>query len=166
MVETISQVEAVPEAYPTPEPEVWQRIELHCAHRWTARAVVWVVEGVGHWVAPLTPAAVTSVERWQDGAWQAIDNPPATPAGGLELNGTYRITATVGADNSAPAMVLQAAERLKNYVEADAGGAVGARAYSVNVGQMSESIRRDPAFMAQALHNSGAADLLRGFRRV
>ena len=87
--------------------------------------------------------------------------------GGLVLPvGTYRITAAVGADNAVPAIVMQAFERLRDYIEAEAVGVPGASSYSINLGQISESYRRNPAFMARALEMSGAADLLRGYRRA
>ena len=42
----------------------------------------------------------------------------------------------------------------------------GARSYSAEVGQLSESFTRDPAWQSKALHQSGAADLLRPYRRA
>lgn len=167
MAETISQVEAVPAAYPTTGHDaLWQRIEAYVAHRWTERSVVWIVEGPGHWQAPLTPVSDVTVEAWADGSYSPA-TPEASPLGGLILPvGTYRITATVGADNPAPAIVLEAFNRLRAYFEAEDFGVPGASSYSVNLGQVSESVRRSPAWMAHALQHSGAADLLRQYRRA
>ena len=87
--------------------------------------------------------------------------------GGLVLpHGTYRITATVGADNPVPAVVLQAFDRLRDYIEAEPVGVPGASSYSINLGQISENFRRNPAYIARALEMSGAADLLRQYRRA
>jgi len=167
MADTISQVEAIPAAYPTEDNDaLWQRVEAYVAHRWTERSVVWIVDGPGHWRAPLTPVSGLSAEIWKNGAYEAVTL-EASPMGGVILpHGTYRITATVGADNPVPAIVMQAFERLRGYVEAEVVGAPGAYAVSMREGQLSQSIRRKPEWMAQALVLSGAADLLRQFRRA
>jgi len=167
MADTISQVEAIPAAYPVPDRDaLWQRIEGYVAHRWTPRSVVWIVDGPGHWRAPLTPVSGLTAEVWNNGAYEAVTL-EASPMGGVVLPvGTYRITATVGADNAAPEIVLQAFDRLRAYVEAEAVGVPGASSYSINLGQISESFRRNPAYMARALEMSGAADLLRNYRRA
>ena len=168
MAETVNQQEAIPEAYPTEgDDAIWQRIEGWCAQRWTPRQVVWIVDGPGAWKPPLAPYNITSTEIWQDGEYQAVTL-EASPMGGLYLSryGPYRLTATVGADNPAPAIVMQAFQRLKGFAEADHGGLPGASSYGVTTGQISENFRRNPAFMARALEMSGAADLLRGYRRA
>ena len=167
MADTVSQVEAIPASYPTSNQDaLWQRVEGYVAHRWTERSVVWIVDGPGHWRAPLTPAVITTTEVWKNGAYEAVTL-EASPMGGLDLpDGTFRITGTVGADNAAPEIVLQAFDRLSDYLEADAGGVPGASSYSINLGQISESFRRNPAYLARALDMSGAADLLRNYRRA
>lgn len=167
MADTISQVEATPAAYATENHDaIWQRIEAHVAHRWTERSVVWIVDGSGHWRAPLTPALITTSEAWRNGAYEGVTL-EASPMGGLVLPvGTYRITATVGADNAVPAIVMQAFERLRDYIEAEDTGVPGASSYSINLGQISENYRRNPEYVARALEMSGAADLLRQYRRA
>ncbi|MEY8838489.1 hypothetical protein AB9K41_05580, partial [Cribrihabitans sp. XS_ASV171] len=83
MAVTLKEVEAIPAAYPA-SPEglsaaaatldaamIWQRIEAYCRDRWTARQVVWTVEGSGEWEAPLQPATLNTVEVWESGAWVA-----------------------------------------------------------------------------------------------
>ena len=176
MAETIKQTEAIPASYPTvtprwvvaqldsdnePDPDqLWQRIESHIAHRWTARDVVWIVEGEGHWQPPLTPASVATVEVWDNQSWTET-TPPASPYGGYEFpgEGPYRITASVGS-GTPPAAVLEAYMRLHEYSR----GIV-------------DSFKNEPAFIggedgiprawtAKALHLSGAADLLRPYRRA
>lgn len=167
MADTISQVEAIPAAYPTADHDaLWQRIEAYVAHRWTERSVVWIVDGPGHWRAPLTPVSGLSAEIWKNGAYEAVTL-EASPMGGVVLpRGTYRITATVGADNAVPAIAMRAFERLRDYIEAEPVGVPGASSYSINLGQISENYRRNPAYIARALEMSGAADLLRQYRRA
>ena len=166
MAETWHQKEAAPATYPTPEsPALWARLEAYTAHRWTPRAVTWLLNGPGDWVAPLAPAELVEAYRWTGDAWEETTLAPA-PMGYVIPCGRFKVIATVGADNAAPAVVLEAFDRLKAYVTAELGGVPGASTYSVNIGQLSESISRNPAFMARALDNSGAADLLRPYRRV
>jgi hypothetical protein len=65
------------------------------------------------------------------------------------------------------ALVNEAFRRLAEYVAGKPGRYAGASFESVNIGEaISESVRRDPAWMAMALQNSGAGDLLRSFRRA
>ncbi len=177
MPDTISQVEATPASYPSVTPrfnvgtlpedtdpdtdQLWQRIEAYVAHRWTPREVVWIVEGEGHWKPPLTPATVTTVEVWESLSWTET-TPPVSPFGGYELpgEGPYRITATVGG-GTPPAAVVEAFQRLHEYSRgivntfknepAFTGGVEGGVAYS---------------WTGKALQLSGAADLLRPYRRA
>lgn len=172
MIEVISQTEGLPGSYPTTVSDsvlndaVWQRIEHYTAFRCSPRPVVWIVEGHGDWCPPLAPVEITAEEIWQDGAW-APATVFASPYGGYRLTqpGTYRFTGTAGAGGYPQALVA-AARRLADYLAAEADGPAGARSWSANVGQLSESWTRDPAHLARALQNSGAADLLRPYRRV
>jgi hypothetical protein len=114
MAETLKQIEGIPETYPNVQPFVhraerldqdavlkpeliWQRIEGYTAYRFTARQVVWIVEGEGQWVPPLSPANITASEVWENGGWVET-TPPVSPLGGFDLpgDGPYRITAIVG----------------------------------------------------------------------
>ena len=166
MAETWHQKEAIPATYPTAEsPALWARLEAYTAHRWTPRAVTWLLNGRGGWFAPVALAELVEADRGAGGAWEETTLSPA-PMGYVMPCGRFKVIATVGADNAAPAVVLEAFDRLKAYVTAELGGVPGASTYSVNIGQLSESISRNPAFMARALDNSGAADLLRPYRRV
>ncbi len=73
MAIVLTQVEAIPAAYPAPPADlspaaialsadaIWARIENHIGHRFTARAVVWTVEGEGDWTLPLTPATMAGL---------------------------------------------------------------------------------------------------------
>lgn len=180
MAVTIKQTEASPEAYPDapdglstaaaalPADMIWQRIEAYTAHRWSERDVAWIVEGCGEWTPPLAPAAIATTEIWQSDAWQAVELAPS-PLGGYTLPGAgpYRITGTAGEDDAeVAAAVLEAFRRLAEYMAAETGTA-GARTEATSIENVgSESIERSPAWMAMAMQNSGAADLLRRYRRA
>ncbi len=181
MAVTLKQTESPPEAYPT-APEglseaataildaVWQRIEAYVAFRTTERDVAWIVEGCGEWVPPLTPATIATVEIWEADAWTAVTLPPS-PLGGYVLSGVgpYRFTGTAGDDEAdVPADLAEAFRRLAEYMAAAVDlEHAGARTVTEAVPDVySSTVERSPAWMAQALINSGAADLLRTYRRV
>lgn len=135
--------------------------------------------GNGEWFPPIAPAVITKVETW-DGEWRPI-TPEASPFGRLCLWGdAHRITATVGADNPPPPMVLKAATRLVNYlaqsVDRDDPD-LWATSMRWIVDQLKamehggdsrtqESYNRPADYIAKALQYSGAADLLRLYRRA
>lgn len=175
---TLSQVEAAPDSYPAapdtltaaaaalPAAMVWQRIEAYIAHRWTARDVEWIVEGPGHWRPPLAPATVSTVEVWSSAdEWEAVTLRPS-PLGGyyLPATGPYRFAASVGGGD-VPENVTEAFRRLAEYMAAKPGKA-GARSESIAAGSINISHSRSPSWLAQAMQNSGAGDLLRGLRHV
>jgi hypothetical protein len=182
MATTIKQTESEPSAYPdvdfgSPGPEftdsematVWERLEAWCAHRWAERDVEWVVEGCGEWVPPLVPAEIDTVEVWSAGAseWEAVEL-KASPLGGyyLPASGPYRFLATVGGGD-VPPVVVEAFLRLAEYFTADHGERPGSRSETVNLGgQLSTTFERSPQWLAMAMQNSGAADLLRPYRRA
>ncbi|WP_431014503.1 hypothetical protein [Bradyrhizobium pachyrhizi] len=179
MAVTIRQAESAPASYP-PAPSglstaaaaldpamVWQRVESYIAHRYSERDVEWVVEGPGEWVPPLAPAAITTVEIWSCGAntWEECE-PNASPLGGywLPATGPYRFSGQVGAGD-VPASVDAAWSRLAEYLAAKPGTA-GATLELTRAGSVESRKQRDASWMASAMQNSGAADLLRSFRRV
>lgn len=170
MATTIKQTEAIPEAFPVLDPvvadEVWQRLEAYIAHRWTPRAVTWIVEGPGEWTPPLAPATITDSEIWNDTAYEAVTL-DAAPLGGLRLPGCgpYRFTATVGTDDPVPAIVAEAAQRLAGYMAAKPG-TPGATTDRTRAGSIEVEKSRSASWMAAAMQNSGAADLLRYYRRA
>lgn len=140
---------------------IWWRIEAWTNHRWTPREVVWIVEGPGRWQPRLEPATITITETWLDGAWvtAVFDN---LPTGGLELSsGDHRITATVGG-GTVPAMVIEAARRLQSYLEGAENAALHRR---FQMGSGLEVEHHTVTAMAKAMQYSGAADLLRQWRR-
>lgn len=169
---TIEQNEGPPTSYPVLSPvvpaEVWQRIESYIAYRFTPRAVVWVVQGPGHWKSPLVPSSISTFEIWNDTtlAYEAV-TVEASPFDGYELRGCgpYRFTATVGNGMTCPAIVATAAQRLAVYM-ASKPGTPGAKLDRINAGSIEIYRTRDASWMAQAMQNSGAADLLRQYRKA
>ena len=175
-METLKINEAIPEDYPEvgglspaaaalDSAALWQRIETYIVWRWTPRAVIWTVQGGGDWEPPLTPVLLNDVYVWAGNNWSSFE-PDFGPLGFILPDELCKVEATVGDDEDPPAAVLEAFRRLAEYMAAEAVGAPGASRYSVNIGEISESISRHPAHMARALDNSGAADLLRPYRRV
>jgi hypothetical protein len=178
MAVTLQQTESLPASYPTvtglsseadalDKDALWQRLEGFCAYRWTVRTVVWVVEGCGDWKPPLAPAEVSLCERWNGQDYETV-TPDSSPYGGYVFHhhGPHRITATVGDDVTCPAAVLEAFKRFAEY-SAEINGADCTTAYqAASVGGVSITTRRDTGWAGNALINSGAADLLRPYRRA
>jgi hypothetical protein len=174
-MEIIKQTEAAPSSYPTTSPAVdlndvcWQRVEPYIAYRYTSRDVTWIVEGPGEWVPPLKPATISTVEIWNGTGWDDC-TPDTSPLGGYVLTGCgpYRFTGTAGGGSPAPTVpsaVWEAIKRLSAYLTAKTG-TPGATSESISAGSISIATRRSESWMAQAMQNSGAADLLRSYRRV
>ena len=165
----LSQIESQPEAYPAVEgvsgdalAMAWQRVEHYTKQRFASRAVVWTVQGDTSrvWYAPLGP--IISIEG------EIIDGGvPFTPTpcgiGWWLPNGPVSLMAIVGA-GPVPAAVSTAVRRLANYYDADVPIPGGVRSYSLNVGDMSESMTVVAGRFAKAMQESGAADLLRPYR--
>ncbi len=176
---TLQQAEGEPGEYPLTYPGIdlseaaqaldpgmiWARLESYIVWRYSPRAVEWVVEGPGTWSPPLKPATIDTVEKWDGAAWQEVTLDPA-PIGYCLADGTYRITAIVGEEDAeVPAVVVAAYQRLAEYMSAKVGKA-GASSESVQAGSVTISHQRSASWMAKAIDNSGAADLLRQFRRA
>lgn len=178
---TISETESDPAAWPAApanlnEPEylngdferviphvlIWRRIEAWTARRWPARSVVYVAEGPGWWQPRLYPFTVSTTERWEDAAWTACTL-DATPLGGLELPGCgpYRITGTAGDDGSVPDDVDEAFARLYQYFRG-----IGNSAWNETATYQSGDSQAVAGWAGKAIHLSGAADLLRPYRRM
>lgn len=172
---TLRQDEAAPEAFPD-DPEVsdeavafletaWQRVESYIAWRFSPRVVTWIAEGPGDWSPPLTPATITTVEEWRGSTWEETTLDPS-PLGGFVLKGCgpYRFTGDVGDDVDVPPLINEAVRRLAGYM--------AAASESSHPGLRSENVPNvwsgdyDARAMARALQDSGAADLLRNYRRV
>lgn len=155
----------------TPEAYIWRRIEAYTSRRWSTRQCAWVVSGPGDWRPHLLPAENFVVSIWDDDTktWGAV-TVEANPVGGFYLPkcATYKITADIGANaGDVPPSVIAAYERLSQYMtEAAADSApVGAASYGLKLGSgFDETVERNPNFLARAMVNSGAGDLLRGYR--
>lgn len=178
-IDILKQFEAVPAAYPaapsglSPDAAelgadmIWARIEAYCAHRWTPREVVWTLLGDGgdQFHPPLTPVVSREAHHWDGTVWASLTLLDGPLGIALPFDGTFKITAQVGG-GEVPAPVLGAFKRLAEY-SADTEERAGATDYSVNMGgAIQESFRRYPSWMARAMQYSGAADLLRPYRRA
>ncbi|MDF3810085.1 hypothetical protein [Rhodopseudomonas sp. BAL398] len=178
MATTIKQNESEPLTYPDapeglsaaavaiPAPVIWERIEAYVAHRWAERDIEWLVEGPGEWSPPLAPATIATVEVWSAAdEWEAC-TPNASPFGGywLSATGPFRFTGTVG-PGEVPATVSEAYRRLAEYMAAKPGKP-GATSESIDAGSISISHSRSASWLANAMINSGAGDLLRSYRKV
>ena len=178
-VELLAQSETIPAAYPDlpwglsaaasnlDPAAVWGRIEAYTAYRFTPRAVAWTIRGEtgAEWTPPLAPLVSLSVERWWDATWTAVDLVAGPLGHCLPSDGTFRITGQVGA-GPVPAPVSEAYRRLAEYLS-DTDDRAGASSYSVGMGgEIEEEYNRNPAWVARAMQNSGAADLLRPYRRA
>ena len=180
--ETITEAEADPATYPD-APEglsaaaaaldadmLWSRIEAYIAHRYSSRQVTWLVEGKGHWGFPLKPATLTSAEKWTGEEWETVTLAVSPYGYCLDDEGPYRIVASVGG-GSVPAPVQEAYRRLAEYLAPGQPdnmlfGRPGVSSHSGTVGDLTETYDRSPAWIAKAMQYSGAADLLRNYRRA
>lgn len=178
MTDLLQENESTPASYPdtpsglsTPaaalDPEmIWERIEAYTRTRYTARDVIWTVEGCEDeiWKPPLSPIASHTAEIWESGTWASTVIPDGPVGLCLPSDGVFKITAQVGAGDP-PAAVSEAFRRFAEYLADDTDRA-GVSSYSVKMGgAIEESYQRNAAHTARALQNSGAADLLRPYRR-
>ena len=140
---------------------VWRRLEQWICWRWGERPVEWIVEGPGAFTPRLRPATIGTIEQWGDAGWEPAEAEPRPTGLYLPEGCTYRITASAGTADPAPADVQEAFVRLSEYLAATkADGALGA--HEVSDGDY--TIRRPAAWAARAMQYSGAADLLRPYR--
>ena len=175
MIETLTQFESQPQGHdPWPAIEglfqheseaVWQRVEHYTAWRFAPRTVSWLLDSQGgDWHPPLRPCRDLTARRWTGDGYQAVTLARA-PGGWRIPAGRYEISAIVG-DGPVPAIVYRAAQRLAEYLRDAGQHPAGVRSYSTNAGQLSESVTLHPHAEARAMQASGAADLLRGYRRA
>lgn len=145
-------------------PGLWQRIEAYCRTRYTPRNVEWIVSGTGDWNPPLEPTTLTTLEIWQDNAWDRVE-PYATPLGGyfLPAEGHYRIQGDI-AGAEVPAAVWEAYRRLAGYL-GDFLSHYSAPRFKLALGDIDFSFTQSETRKARALVLSGAADLLRPYKR-
>jgi len=145
---------------------IWARIEDYTAHRFSLREVVWTLTGGGgdQFHPRLTPVVSRVAHIWDGAAWEALTLLDGPLGICLPHDGTYRITAQVGAGD-VPAPVSEAFRRLAEYM-ADDPGRVGTTSFTDKIGPLEESINRAPTWLARAMQYSGAGDLLRPYRRA
>lgn len=141
---------------------VWARMESWTGHRWAPRPVTLIVAGPGPLRWPVRPFTIGAVERW-GATWTetVLADGPLGPELG---HGIYRITGTAGEANAASYEVIEAFKRLAEYMAATSDQP-GTTSYSVTVGgALTENWKRDRA--TSPILQSGAADLLRSYRRM
>jgi hypothetical protein len=183
-VTTIKTVEGIPEARPTialpmtffelnaaGREAVWQRLESWVSYRWGVRSCVFIVEAGSRrsWRPPLHPFTVELVEAWVGDAWEAVSLAPDYTGGVvLEYADAYRFTGTLGTDDAPPADVVEAYRRLAEHFAAirTHSPMLGSSKHEQHDGGRSIAIERAPTWTARAMQNSGAADLLRAYRRA
>lgn len=172
---TISVIEGKPTAYPMPSDLstaaaaldsdiIWQRIEGYIAWRFSPRTVEFIVEGPGDWAPTLKPVTLATAEEWRGENWVSTTLAPS-PLGGYILKGCgpYRFSGTLGAGIEVPPIVDEAVRRLCEYFAALGFEGVGLRTETVPEIWSGE---HDNRARARALQDSGAADLLRSYRRA
>lgn len=157
------------EAQALDQAALWRRIEQHTVYRYGVRNVLFTVSGPGEFISPIGPVALlNSASRWVDGGWSATTL-DATPLGLECLDYTYLIDCDIGAlyTDDLPADVILAFQRLAEYLGAEDVMPVGASMYESDIGgEIRERTTRNAQHVAKSLMNSGAADLLRGYRRL
>ncbi len=177
MIDLIKQFEAVPVTYPDAptglstaasaldEDMIWARIEAFIAHRFSAREVVWTLQGNGgdQFHPRLTPVVSRVAHFWGD-QWEALTLLDGPLGVCLPFDGTYRITAQVGA-GAVPAPVSEAFRRLAEYL-APGEEHPGASGFKVGLAPIDLEETRSAAWVAKAMQLSGAGDLLRPYRRA
>ena len=179
MTDLLQEIEETPASYPASpagmsDPAtwidaaiIWERIEAYTRTRYTARRVVWTVEGREgeNWKPPLTPMASQTAEKWESGGWVAVTLPDGPVGLCLPSDSVFKVTAQVGG-GTPPAAVTEAFRRLAEYMADGDDDRAGVSSYTVNMGgAIQESYQRNAAHAARALQNSGAADMLRPYRR-
>lgn len=185
MVELLQQTEAIPSSYPAvpsglstkalalDADTLWTRIEGYIAHRFTEREVVWTIEGHEHdeWTPPLAPLISQTAEKWESGAWETVTLQSAPLGFCLPSDGVFKITAQVGA-GPVPALVSEAFRRLAEYsveigTDSMVGGHMAHAKHDVKIGErFQEGFSRTQMWAAKAIQLSGAADMLRLYRRA
>lgn len=144
----------------------WERIEAWTRYRWTSRAVVFTVEGLGEWQPPLIPFTASTTEIWTDGAWATVSL-TASPLGGFDLPevGPYRIAGTAGDGSTPPSAAVEACRRLAAYLT-EVDGIKGGLVAEEEFPDVARFRYASASAAARAMQNSGAADLLRPWRRL
>ena len=149
---------SAPEDIPIMEAAVWRRIEAFIGRRWTPRPITFTVEGPGPWIPPVAPFAIDTAERWDAASrmWIVATAEPAPLGFDLSAD-VWRLSGTAGDGAFMPAEVAEAAMRLFEYSR-------GIAENHWHEGALVEGVAYK--WTARALELSGAADLLRPYRRL
>lgn len=157
---------------------VWDRIDAYINWRFAERSVTFIFDALAGDDVELTlqPLISQSAEFWSSAF---SDFTPVTLLNGpyglcFPESGTYRISAQIGAGPT-PSLIEEAFRRLAEYMAAidseNKGGWFNARPgetqYDATVSDgVQRSGSRNAAWAAKAMVNSGAADLLRPYRKA
>jgi len=179
--------EEIPDSYPEvpltalaapdfgpPAAWVWARIEAYCSWRWTPRVARLEVYNHSGWIRmPVRPFRVTKLEicnsSGQFWEWTELDISCAPQRGwniyAPGLNTCIRGIA--GENNPAPGAVIHAAVRLHTYLAHQPESfPLWATSKSHAQGDSNDGFQRPANYIAKAMQHSGAADLLRTYRRL
>ena len=149
---------------------IWARIEAYTAWRFTEREVTWTLIGDGgdQFNPRLTPVVSREGHVWRQEAWVPVDLLDGPLGIILPFDGTFKVTAQVGGGD-VPAPVSEAFRRLAEYLEGarNSTNEPGASSVRTSIGDdLDFEVERNPNWMARAMQQSGAGDLLRPYRRV
>lgn len=137
---------------------IWDRLEAFCNYRWSETVVEFTVNPpcAMQWQPPYVPFVV-----------DLVNGEAATPDdfGAVALSSRSKVRCTIGGETPSETM-LTAYRRLAEYFAATDDTPGGVSRYSFSVGDVSENWSRRADHMARAIHNSGAADLLRKYRKA
>ncbi|SLN10775.1 hypothetical protein PSJ8397_00042 [Pseudooctadecabacter jejudonensis] len=150
---------------------VWDRLEQFTNYKIGQRSIQFRVcsnRGQPWWIPAERPFEITGILI----ADTTLDDYVATPVrpradGAVNLEGKAAlVTATVGLA-TAPPLFLEAYKRLAEYFAASQIGPEGVTRYSLSVGpDITEGYSKQATHTAKAMVNSGAADLLRKYRKL
>jgi hypothetical protein len=137
---------------------IWDRLEAFTNFRWSTTVMDFVVNPDHQvmWHPPYLPFVV-----------DLVNGEPADPDefGAVELAGRSTVRATIGGGDVSEA-VKAAYRRLAEYFAVRDEMPAGAQRYAVSIGDISETISKRGDHMARAMQNSGAADLLKKYRKA
>lgn len=149
---------------------IWGRLESWISTRWSERAVSFTVEGEGCWSSPIGPFALTDAREWDAASESYVPTTLAKSPTGFRLEANvYQIEGTAGFTTTPPDRVLEAYRRYAEFC-AEAirdPKRVGTSAHTLDLdGAISRSTSQPSSWLTRGLHLSGAADLLRPWRRL
>lgn len=137
---------------------IWDRLETWCNFRWSEAETEFTVNPphAVQWVPPFGPFVVDLV----NGEAATTDQ-----FGAVTIRDRSKLRCTIGGATPSET-VLAAYRRLAEYFAATDTAPAGVQRYAVNIGDISETYSRRSDHLARAMQNSGAADLLRKFRKA